>query len=151
MPRFARPVPATVLLAVVGIGIHAFDHVRTAMEDLWGLLADPAHAHFNPGNIYHPLSAPLYAWLAVMIWRGRGWARVLMTISLAGQFAGRFVVFFAFPQPQARADLLGGWLVSTAVLILLWAAPPTREYFRRRKGAPEAVSLPDNDGTPATP
>ncbi len=118
-----------VLLAVVGIGVHAFNHVQISIEDLWRLLADPAHATINPGTFYHPISAVLYGWLAVVVYRGRNWGRIAITVLLASQFVGRYFVFMAYPTIEARAELVTGWVLSLAVLFLLWWPKPARVHF----------------------
>lgn len=126
----ARPLPAPLVVAVVGIGVHTFNHVSVVVQDIWRLISTPDQATFNPGTIYHPVSAVLYAVLAMLIYRGRNWARVVMTVQLAGQAVGRCFVFQAFPTVETRAELITGWALSAVVLVLLWAPAATRRHFR---------------------
>ncbi|MGH3585247.1 MAG: hypothetical protein ACRDQ0_02895 [Pseudonocardia sp.] len=128
-PRDAAP-PA-VVVAAVGIGVHAFNHVTVVVEDVWRWIATPDAASVNPGTFYHPLSAVLYVWLAVAVHSGRGAARIAITVLLAGQAVGRWVVFFAYPTVEVRADLVTGWALSAVVLVLLWIPASTRRHFNR--------------------
>ncbi|MGO1052514.1 hypothetical protein [Crossiella sp. CA198] len=124
--------PPWVAVAAAGIATHAFNHVSTVVQDVWRLIESPAAAGFNPGTIYHPISAVLYLWLAAMVYQGRNWGRVVITIQLAGQFVGRYFIWMAYPALEVRADLATGWALSTVVLFLLWAPGSSRRYFRRR-------------------
>ncbi|WP_433577204.1 hypothetical protein [Nocardia brasiliensis] len=114
--------PLTVRLAVLGIGIHAVNHVLV-------LVFSPFSWHV--GTVFHLISAPLYAALLLPVLRGRNWARITITVLLGGQFLGRFVVWVLFPTTGAHLALLAGWTLSLIVFALLWTPPSTRRHFRR--------------------
>ncbi len=124
--------PPTALIAAAGIATHAFNHVTVVVEDVWRLIATPEAATFNPGTIYHPVSAVLYVWLAWMVHAGRNWARVLITVQLAFQAVGRYFVFVSYPEVEVRADLTTGWALSAAVLCLLWIPATARGHFAKQ-------------------
>ncbi|MBP2188498.1 hypothetical protein [Nocardia goodfellowii] len=114
--------PIPVRIAVVGIGMHAINHIVVLLIPPFG---------WNPGTIYHSIGAPLYAALLLPIRRGRNWARVTITILLGCQFAGRFVVWALFPASGVHAALLFGWTLSTVILLLLWLPAAARNHFQR--------------------
>lgn len=116
-PRRSQPLP--VALAADGVLIHAVNH-------LWTLF--PIRT-IHPGTVFHAVSAPLYAWLVYQIRAGRKWARVAITVLLGCQFAGRFVIFAMYPDTGVRLTLLAGWLLSLAILALLWLPRSARAYF----------------------
>ncbi|WP_433273741.1 hypothetical protein ACQPZF_19865 [Actinosynnema sp. CS-041913] len=124
--------PAAVLLAVVGIGVHAFNHVTVVVQDVWRLVATPEAASFNPGTVYHPISAVLYAWLATTVHSGRNGGRIAITVLLACQAVGRYFVFVSYPEVEVRADLVTGWAMSAVVLCLLWIPEASRRHFAKR-------------------
>ncbi|RAS68939.1 hypothetical protein C8D87_1021017 [Lentzea atacamensis] len=113
-----------VLVAVVGIGVHAFNHFTIGLQDVLG-------GQLSPGAIYHPVSFVLYTWLALAVLDGKNWARITISVLLLGQFAGRFFVLFAYP--EAWPELVGGWAVSLVVGWLLWVPQGARAYFRKRE------------------
>ncbi|MFI6871326.1 hypothetical protein [Nocardia sp. NPDC050406] len=115
-------IPLTVRLAAAGIAVHAVNHIVV-------LLIPPVG--WNVGTVYHLIGAPLYAVLALQVWRGREWARIVITVLLGCQFAGRFVVWAIWPEAGVHAMLIAGWTLSLCVLALLWIPRATREYFRR--------------------
>ncbi|MEU6148694.1 hypothetical protein ABZ816_01705 [Actinosynnema sp. NPDC047251] len=127
-----NPAPPAVLVAAVGIGVHAFNHVTIVVQDVWRLLATPDAATFNPGTVYHPISAVLYLWLAVTVHSGRNSGRVAITVLPAFQAVGRYFVFASYPEVEVRADLVTGWALSAVVLGLLWAPATTRGHFGKR-------------------
>ncbi|MBF6348555.1 MULTISPECIES: hypothetical protein [Nocardia] len=115
--------PIPVRVAAAGTGIHAINHLIVP-------LIPPTSWHV--GTVYHLISAPLYAALLVPLLRGRNWARVLVTVLLACQFGGRFVVWLLFPGTAVHLALLAGWTLSVVVLAALWVPRSARAYFRRR-------------------
>ena len=128
--------PPAVVVAAVGIGVHAFNHVTVVVQDVWRFVETPEAASINPGTIYHPLSAVLYVWLAAAVHSGRNPARIAITVLLAGQAVGRYFVFFAYPTIEVRADLVSGYALSAAVLALLWIPASARRHFRGRASTP---------------
>lgn len=126
--------PPWIVVAAAGIGAHAFNHVTVVVQDLWRLIASPESADFNPGNIYHPISAVLYVWLAVLVYSGRNWGRIAITVLLGFQAVGRYFVFVSYPSLEVRADLVTGWALSVVVLCLLWIPAAARGHFARRAG-----------------
>ncbi len=114
MPRSPLPVR----IAALGVGIHAIDHILVVLIPPLGV---------NPGTLYHLISAPIYAALILPLLRGRAWSRILITVLLACQFLGRFIVWILFPQTGAHLALVFGWTISIVVLVLLWAS---RAHFR---------------------
>jgi hypothetical protein len=124
--------PPVVVVAAVGIGVHAFNHVTVVVQDVWRLVETPEAVSLNPGNIYHPISAVLYVWLAVAVHSGRNWARIAITVLLLGQAVGRYFIFFAYPTIEVRADLVSGYALSAVVLSLLWLPTSTRRHFAKR-------------------
>jgi hypothetical protein len=124
--------PPAVVVAAVGIGVHAFNHVTVVVQDVWRLVETPEVVSLNPGNIYHPISAVLYLWLAVAVHSGRNWARIAITVLLLGQAVGRYFIFFAYPSVEVRADLVTGWALSVVVLALLWLEASARRHFAKR-------------------
>ncbi|CAL9520171.1 hypothetical protein SUDANB95_03784 [Actinosynnema sp. ALI-1.44] len=125
--------PVGVVVAAVGIGVHAFNHVTVVVQDVWRFVADPDAASVNPGTIYHPISAVLYAWLAARVLSGRNRARVVITVLLASQAVGRYFVFVSYPEVEVRADLVSGWALSAVVLGVLWGAASARTYFAKTR------------------
>ncbi|QBS41954.1 hypothetical protein [Nocardia sp. CS682] len=123
--------PITVRMAVFGIGIHAINHVLV-------LLFSPFS--WNVGTVFHLTHGPIYAALLVPILRGKNWARITITVLLAGQFLGRFVVWVMFPSTGAHLALIGGWALSVVVLTLLWVPGSTRRYFRRSRAQDRSVA-----------
>ncbi|MBB5958062.1 hypothetical protein FHS29_004670 [Saccharothrix tamanrassetensis] len=121
--------PASVLAATVGIGVHAFNHVTVVVQDVWRLIATPEAAGFNPGTVYHPISAVLYVWLATTVHSGRNAGRIAITVLLAFQAVGRYFVFVSYPEVEVRADLVTGWALSAVVLFLLWFPVESRRHF----------------------
>ncbi|MFC9995428.1 hypothetical protein [Nocardia sp. NPDC127526] len=85
---------------------------------------------WNPGTIYHLISAPLYAALILPLLGGRNWARITISILLGCQFAGRFVVWVMFPSSGVHVALLTGWAISLIVLAALWIPRSARDHFR---------------------
>ncbi|TQM31908.1 hypothetical protein [Nocardia bhagyanarayanae] len=126
-----RASPAAVRIAVVGIGIHAINHVVVP-------LLPPTN--WNVGTVYHLIAAPVYAALILPLLAGRRWARVVITVLLGCQFAGRFVVWALFPETGARLALIAGWAISATVLALLWIPRPARRHFRASAEQPSAHS-----------
>lgn len=123
--RFPIAAPVPVRWAAFGIGVHAVDHLIVPLVPPSG---------WNVGTVYHLVSAPVYAAMILPVLAGRRWARMVMTVLLGGQFAGRFVVWVLFPETGARLALLAGWAVSIAVLVLLWAPGSARRYFSGTPG-----------------
>jgi hypothetical protein len=121
--------PPALVVAAVGIGVHAFNHVTVVVQDVWRFVETPDAASMNPGTIYHPISAVLYVWLAAAVHSGRNRARIAITVLLAGQAVGRYFVFFAYPTIEVRADLLSGYALSAVVLTLLWLPRSVRRHF----------------------
>ncbi|ONI75205.1 hypothetical protein ALI144C_41430 [Actinosynnema sp. ALI-1.44] len=117
------------VVASAGIGAHAFNHITVVVQDLWRLLAAPETAGFNPGTIYHPVSAVLYIWLAAAVYTGRRWSRVAITVLLVFQAVGRYFVFVSYPSLEVRADLVTGWALSVVVVCLLWIPTFSRHHF----------------------
>ncbi|GAB4585083.1 hypothetical protein [Nocardia sp. IFM 10818] len=114
--------PLSVRVAAAGVGIHAINHLIV-------ILVPPVS--WNPGTIYHLISAPLYAALILPLLGGRNWARITISILLACQFAGRFVVWVMFPSIGVHYALLAGWAISLIVLAALWIPRSARDHFRR--------------------
>lgn len=86
-------------------------------------------------DLFHAVSGPLYAWLALMVLRGRNWVRVTITVLLAVQGVGRVIVF-AGGSTWVQAGNVVGWAVSLAIVALLWWPPSSRRHF-----APEQTAL----------
>jgi hypothetical protein len=122
--------PPAVVVAAVGIGVHAFNHVTVVVQDVWRFVEMPETASINPGTIYHPVCAVLYVWLATAVHSGRNRARIAITVLLACQAVGRYFVFFAYPTIEVRADLVSGYALSAVVLTLLWIPASVRRHFR---------------------
>ncbi|WHT22180.1 hypothetical protein N8J89_14260 [Crossiella sp. CA-258035] len=122
-----RNTPDSAAVAAAGIATHAFNHLTVVVQDVWRFIAEPAAAGINPGTIYHPISAVLYVWLATVVYRGRNWGRIAITVLLGFQAVGRYFVFLAYPDLEVRADLVCGWALSAFVLVLLWG--PARRHF----------------------
>lgn len=115
-------IPISVRVAAVGVGIHAVNHVIVPLIPPVG---------WNVGTFYHLLMAPVYAALILPLLRGRNWARILITVLLACQFGGRFVVWAMWPEVGVQAMLVFGWTLSLIVLTALWIPRSAREHFRR--------------------
>ncbi len=131
-PATTTAAPPAVVVAAVGIGVHAFNHVTVVVQDVWRFVEMPDAASINPGTIYHPIGVVLYVWLATAVHSGRNWARIAITVSLAFQAVGRYFVFFAYPTIEVRADLVSGYALSVVVLALLWLPAAARRHFRAR-------------------
>jgi hypothetical protein len=130
-PTTTTAVPPAVVVAAAGVGVHAFNHLTVVVQDVWRLVEMPEAASFNPGTIYHPVGAVLYAWLAAAVHSGRNRARIAITVLLAAQAVGRYFIFFAYPTIEVRADLVSGYALSAAVLALLWVPASARKHFAR--------------------
>lgn len=134
VPSLARSgAPPGAVVAAVGIGVHAFNHVTVVVQDVWRFIAEPAAAGVNPGTIYHPISAVLYVWLAVGVHSGRWWARLAITVLLAFQAVGRYFVFVSYPEVEVRADLVSGWALSAVILTLLWVPASMKAHFAKAR------------------
>ncbi|WP_232236182.1 hypothetical protein [Nocardia sp. BMG51109] len=118
--------PAVVRIAAAGIAFHATNHVIVP-------LIPPVSWHV--GTVYHLISAPVYAALILPVLRGRNWARVVITVLLGCQFAGRFVVWALFPEAGVHVALVAGWAVSLTVFALLWIPRRAHRHFRTRTSA----------------
>ncbi|WP_125726827.1 hypothetical protein [Kibdelosporangium aridum] len=118
------------VVATAGIGVHAFNHVTVVVQDVWRFFAEPEVAGINPGTIYHPISAVLYVWLATIVYSGRNWGRIAITVLLGFQAVGRYFVFVSYPSLEVRADLVTGWTLSTALVCLLWIPAFSRHHFK---------------------
>ncbi|WP_084530004.1 hypothetical protein [Nocardia crassostreae] len=118
--------PSPVHIAAIGIAIHAINHLIVPLIPPIG---------WNVGTIYHLISAPIYAALIPPILNGRNWARITITVLLACQFAGRFVVWALFPETGAHLALIAGWTISIVVLALLWIPRSSRRHFRSTESA----------------
>ncbi|WP_280382102.1 hypothetical protein [Nocardia wallacei] len=118
--------PPSVRVAAAGVGIHALNHIIVNLVPPVG---------WNVGTIYHLISAPLYAALILPLLRGRDWARITMTVLLAAQFAGRFVVWILFPSSGVHLALIAGWTITLTVLTALWFPRSARDHFRRARSA----------------
>jgi hypothetical protein len=138
-PTSTTAAPPAVVVAAVGIGVHAFNHVTVVVQDVWRFVETPEAASMNPGTIYHPISAVLYVWLAVAVHSGRNWARIAITVLLAGQAVGRYFIFFAYPTIEVRADLVSGYALSAVVLALLWIPATVRRHFGGANSAEAAT------------
>ncbi|MBF6327665.1 hypothetical protein [Nocardia transvalensis] len=115
--------PVSVRVAAAGIAIHAVNHLVVPLIPPVG---------FNVGTVYHLISAPLYAAMIIPLLRGRNWARIVMTVLLGSQFAGRFVVWVLYPSSGVHLALVAGWTVSLIVLAALWLPRSARQHFRGR-------------------
>lgn len=113
-------IPLLVRVAALGIGIHAINHIIVLLIPPFG---------WNVGTVYHLIGAPLYAALAVLVLRGRNWARITITVLLGCQMIGRVVVWVLFP--EVHLALIAGWALSAVILTLLWIPESARAYFRR--------------------
>ncbi|RDI46701.1 hypothetical protein [Nocardia mexicana] len=114
--------PLSIRVAAVGVGIHAINHIIVNLVPPVG---------WNVGTIYHLIGAPLYAALILPLLRGRNWARIAITVLLASQFAGRFVVWILFPTSGVHLALIAGWTITLIALTAMWAPQPARAHFRR--------------------
>jgi len=92
---------------------------------LWILVAEHAFAlatpPYQPGveHAFHLVFGLLYAWLALRL-PGERRHRILLTVLLGIQFAGRFVVFALIEEPWIRASLIPGALITIVLVALLW-------------------------------
>jgi hypothetical protein len=94
-------------------------------------LATPPYGLGVP-QLFHLSFGGLYAWLAVMVHAGKGWALILLTALLATQSIGRVPVYLAEDRRYARllrAGLVAGFAVTLIAVGLLWLPPSSREYF----------------------
>jgi hypothetical protein len=94
-------------------------------------LATPPYG-LGVSQLFHLSFGGLYAWLAMMVHAGRGWALVLLTALLATQSIGRVPVYLAEDRRYARllrALLVAGFAVTLTAVGLLWLPPSSRDYF----------------------
>jgi hypothetical protein len=94
-------------------------------------LATPPYGLGVP-QLFHLSFGGLYAWLAVMVHAGKGWALILLTALLATQSIGRVPVYLAENRRHARllrALLVAGFVVTIIAVGLLWLPPSSRAYF----------------------
>jgi hypothetical protein len=94
-------------------------------------LATPPYGLGVP-QLFHLTFGGLYAWLAVMVHAGKGWALILLTALLAIQSIGRVPVYLAEDRRSARllrALLVAGFVVTLIAVGLLWLPPSSRDYF----------------------
>ncbi|WP_328417608.1 hypothetical protein OG470_29765 [Micromonospora sp. NBC_00389] len=103
---------------------------------LFVLVAEHAFSLFTPPygigvpQAFHLSFGLFYAWLAVKLFSGRPWTRVLVTVLLAIQFVGRFFVFAFIDNPWIRLLLIMGAVVTIVVVWMLWFVRPVRAFFR---------------------
>ncbi|MEO3748255.1 hypothetical protein [Plantactinospora sp. B5E13] len=104
--------------------------LRTAAVLVWVLVVEHVFALVTPPyelgveHVFHLTFGAAYAWLALCLPTGRRAHRVLLTVLLGIQLAGRCVVFTLIPDTWIRALLVLGALLTIAVLTLIWR--PTR-------------------------
>ncbi|HET6917863.1 MAG TPA: hypothetical protein VFI46_00185, partial [Jiangellaceae bacterium] len=116
-------VPMPVNWAVAGIIVLVAEHIFA--------LATPPYGLHVP-LLFHLTFGSLYAWLAVMVHAGTGWALILLTTLLATQSIGRVVVYLAEDRRHARllkALLVAGFVVTLITVLLLWLPPSSRDHF----------------------
>ncbi|GAA4095808.1 hypothetical protein [Actinomadura miaoliensis] len=115
-------VPATVNWALAGIAVLLVGHVFAWLYPPQGLT-----------DVFHLVWGLAYAWLALLLRQPRPWARNWLTGLMAVQLVGRLVVFAHDDRMLLRTLVVIGWVVTLAVLALLWSAP-SRRYFASRQG-----------------
>jgi hypothetical protein len=76
-------VPMPIYWAVAGIIVLVVEHIFALVTPPYGL---------HVPLLFHLTFGSLYAWLAVMVHAGTGWALILLTALLATQSIGRVVV-----------------------------------------------------------
>jgi hypothetical protein len=116
-------VPMPVYRAVAGIIVLVVEHIFA--------LATPPYGLHVP-LLFHLTFGSLYAWLAVLVHAGTGWALILLTALLATQSIGRVVVYLAEDRRYARllkALLVAGFVVTLITVLLLWLPQSSRDYF----------------------
>jgi hypothetical protein len=85
------------------------------------------------GLIYHLIFGGLFLWLALKIYKGRNWARIVVTVV---SVLGSVGTFFSFSSPTPTPELyktlnIISWLLALATVGLLWLPPRSRAYFIR--------------------
>ncbi len=101
-----------------------------------GFLIDARIAGFVSGVGIAFIGSVLLFWIfiGIMIWQGRNWARVLLTISLVFQLGGAIVDAVSQKFAYNSVDYLG-CLLSVVAVIVLWL-PPSRLFFRKAVAKP---------------
>lgn len=126
MPQGLAPsttVPPQINWAVACIIVLVAEHLFA--------LATPPYGLGVP-QLFHLSFGGLYAWLAVMVHAGKGWALILLTALLATQSIGRVPVYVTEDRRYARllrGLLVAGFAVTLIVVLLLWLPPSSRAYF----------------------
>lgn len=116
-------VPTPVVWGVACIALLVVEHVYALVTPPYGL-----HVPF----FFHLTFAGLYAWLAVEVFNGTGWALVVLTVLLGTQCVGRVFVWRAEDRGYAhvvKAILAAGFALTVAALALLWIPDSSRTHL----------------------
>lgn len=139
-----KPVQAArTLLALVGISHLVVAVVMSAREDALRDQIAAHHPDFGPaevarstdiavisGAVFHGLLLLLCALLVVKLASGRRWTRRLTTVSQLLSVAFGFFSWSSSPMFHAVIPVVAA--AQLAVVVLVWAPRPSREFFARR-------------------
>lgn len=139
-----KPVQAArALLALVGLSHLVIPVVMAAREDALRTQIAAQHPDFGAaevtrsadiavlsGAVFHGLLLLLCALLVVKLGSGRPWTRRLTTVS---QLLSVVFGFFSWSSsPMFHAVIPVAALAQLAIVVLVWASRPSRDFFARR-------------------